>query len=74
MEDQNEVIKRIAQALKEVQTVEEIFRKIQENPARYVAENDGFTARELEQLEKAIALCGETAIAANEISRRTLGF
>jgi len=59
----------ITNALVAIKTVEEKFRKIQENPALNGAEH-GLTAKEMEILEKLIELCGEANIAADEISRR----
>ena len=59
----------IAKTLTEIQTVEEKFRKIQENPALNGSEN-GLTAHELELLEKLISLIGEANIAADAIFRR----
>jgi hypothetical protein len=54
-----------------IKTVKEMFRKIQENPALYGAEN-GLTSHEMEILEKLISLMGEANIAADEISKRAL--
>ena len=66
LDESNEV----RDALLEFQTVVEKFRKIQENPALYGAEN-GLTAKELKLLEKIIHLVGEAAIAADEILNRS---
>ena len=60
----------ITQALVEIKTVEEKFRKIQENPALYGAENS-LTTSELEILEKLISSVGEANLAANEILKRS---
>jgi hypothetical protein len=59
----------IKQVLLAVKTVEEKYRKIQENPALNGAEN-GFTADELELLGKLIGLCGEVNIAGDAILKR----
>jgi hypothetical protein len=59
----------IAKTLTEIQTVEEKFRKIQENPALNGAEY-GLSAQQQESLEKLISLAGEANIAADEILRR----
>lgn len=59
----------ITQALREIQDLEERFRKILENPALNGAEY-GFTADEHEKLEKLRGLVGELAIAGNEIMRK----
>jgi len=56
-------------ALIDIHTVEEKFRKIQENPALNGSEN-GLSTHELEILERIISLTGELNIAANEIGRR----
>jgi hypothetical protein len=61
----------ITQALLVIKTVEEMFRRIQENPALYGAEN-GLTSQEMEILEKLISLIGEVNIAADTISKRAL--
>jgi hypothetical protein len=61
----------ITRTLMEIRTVEDKFRKIQENPALYGAEN-GFTAHEAETLEKLISISGEINIAADEIIKRAL--
>jgi len=59
----------ITRTLIEIRTVEEKFRKIQENPALYGAENS-LTAHDLEILEKLISLAGEANIAADAILKR----
>jgi len=59
----------ILQVLSEIKTVEEKFRKIQENPALNGAEN-GLTADEIELLNKLIGLCGEVNIAGDAILKR----
>jgi hypothetical protein len=59
----------IAKALAGIKTVEEKFRKIQENPALNGAEY-GLTAQQQESLEKLISLAGEANIAADEILKR----
>jgi len=59
----------IMQVLLAIKTVEEKFRKIQENPALYGAEN-GLTADEHELLGKLIGLCGEVNIAGDVILKR----
>lgn len=59
----------LTQALVEMNGVEEKFRKIQENPALYGAEN-GLTAEELTLLEKLRAVVGEANLAATEILKR----
>jgi len=61
----------ILKVLIEIQTVEEKFRKIQENPALNSPEN-GLTAHEMEVLEKLISLVGEANIAADAIIKRAL--
>jgi hypothetical protein len=61
----------INKVLIEIKTVEEKFRKIQENPALNGAEY-GLTAHEHELLEKLISLVGEANIAADEIVKRVL--
>jgi hypothetical protein len=61
----------IARTLMAIKEVEENFRKIQENPALYGAEN-GLTSEKLELLEKIIALCGEVNIAGDAIGRRAV--
>jgi len=59
----------ISKTLTEIRTVEEKFKKIQENPALNGSEN-GLTAHELELLGKLISLIGEANIAADAIFRR----
>jgi len=59
----------IIQVLLATQTVEEKFRKIQENPAMNGVEN-GLTANEHELLGKLIGLCGEVNIAGDAILKR----
>jgi hypothetical protein len=59
----------ISKTLTEIRTVEEKFRKIQENPALNGAEY-GLTAQEQESLKKLISLAGEANIAADAILRR----
>jgi hypothetical protein len=59
----------IMQALLAIKTVEEKFRKIQENPALNGAEN-GLTTDEHELLAKLIGLCGEVNIAGDAILKR----
>ena len=59
----------IKKTLIEIKTVEEKFRKIQENPALNSSEN-GLTAHDLEVLEKLISSVGEANIAADEIIKR----
>ena len=61
--------KEINQVLLAIKTVEEKYRKIQENPALHGAEN-GFTADELEKFSKLIDLCGEVNIAGDAILKR----
>jgi len=62
---ENEIIK----VLLAVRTVEEKFRKIQENPALNGAEN-GFTAEENKLIGQLIDLCGEVNIAGDAILKR----
>jgi hypothetical protein len=59
----------IMHVLSAVKTVEEKYRKIQENPALNGAEN-GLTAYEIELLGKLIGLCGEVNIAGDAILKR----
>ena len=59
----------ISRALKEIAVVEEKFRKIQENPALYGAEN-GLSTHEVEILEKLINSIGEANLAADSILKR----
>jgi len=59
----------IIQILSAIKTVEEKYRRIQENPALYGAE-DGLTADEHELLGKLIGLCGEVNIAGDAILKR----
>jgi len=59
----------IIQTLLAIKTVEEKFRKIQENPALHGSEN-GLTADEHELLGKLIDLCGEVNIAGDAILKR----
>jgi hypothetical protein len=63
--------KFVPRILADIKIVEEKFAKIQENPALHGAEN-GFTAQELEILEKLIKYLGEANLAADEISKRWL--
>jgi hypothetical protein len=67
----SKIMNIITQTLIGIKTVEEKFRKIQENPALNGAEN-GLTSHEVEILEKLISLSGEASIAADEISKRAL--
>jgi len=60
----------ISKVLSEIRIVEDKFRKIQENPAMYGAEN-GLTANQLELLEKVKNLVGEANIAADTILKRS---
>jgi len=60
---------KIIQILSAIKTVEEKFRKIQENPALYGAE-EGLTFDEHELLGKLIGLCGEVNIAGDAILKR----
>jgi len=60
---------KIKQTLLAIKTVEEKYRKIQENPASNGAEN-GLTAEECELLGKLIVLCGEVNIAGDAIIKR----
>jgi hypothetical protein len=61
----------ITQTLMEIKTIEEKFRKIQEDPALNGAEN-GLTAHEIQVLEKLISISGEVNIAADTIIKRAL--
>jgi hypothetical protein len=61
----------IKKVLLAIRTVEDKFRKIQENPALHGAEN-GLTAHEQELLGKLINLCGEVNIAGDVILKRYL--
>jgi stalled ribosome rescue protein Dom34 len=61
----------ITQALLVIKIVEEMFKRIQENPALYGAEN-GLTSHEMEILEKLISLISEANIAADAICKRAL--
>jgi len=61
----------ITKALTKIQTVEEKFRKIQENSALHGSEY-GLTTHELKLLEKVINFTGEINIAADAICRRAL--
>ena len=61
----------ILRTLLDLRDLEERFRKIIENPGLNGAEH-GFTAEELEKLEKLIGLVGEAAIAGNEIAKKYL--
>jgi hypothetical protein len=61
----------ITRTLMEIRTVEDKFRKIQENPALHGAEN-GLTAHEVEIFEKLISTTDEVNIAADEILKRYL--
>jgi len=69
MDNESQVL--ITQVLISIKTVEEKFRKIQENPALHGAEN-GLTTAEHEILEKLISLLGEFNIAGDEITRKYL--
>jgi len=60
---------KILQAMLAIKTVEEKFRKIQENPALFGAEN-GLKADEYALLGKLIDLCGEVNIAGDVILKR----
>jgi len=60
----------IVNILINIQTVENKFRKIQENLAMYGAEN-GFTEQELNILENLINWIGETNIALDAIIKRS---
>jgi hypothetical protein len=60
----------IGQTLVAIREVEEKFAKIQENPARYGAENGGLTAQEIDLLEKLITLIGEVNLAGSAILKR----
>jgi len=61
--------KTLIRALLAIKTVEEKFRKIQENPALNGTEN-GLTIDELKILDKLIDLCGEVNIAGDAIIKR----
>jgi len=62
----------LARLLFEIKTVEEKFREIQKNPALYGFKN-GFSAKELELLDKLLSLSGAEVIAPKEISERHYG-
>ena len=59
----------ISKVLSEIRIAEDKFRKIQENPAMFGAEN-GLTANQLELLGKVISMVGEINIAADTILKR----
>jgi len=67
MDKESQVL--FARALDDIHTVEEKFRKIQDNPAFYGAEN-GLSKHQLEILDKLISLVGEVSLATDELCRK----